>query len=30
MTRETWSTACIGPHPEPFRAVAQDFAWEER
>jgi predicted Zn-dependent peptidase len=26
----TWSTACIGPHPEPFRAVAQDFAWEER
>ena len=27
---ETWSTACIGPHPEPFRAVTQDFALEER
>ena len=27
---ETWSTACIGPHPEPFRAVAQSFVWEER
>ncbi|HTX68139.1 MAG TPA: pitrilysin family protein [Thermoleophilia bacterium] len=26
----TWSTACIGPRPEPFRAVTQDFAWEER
>ena len=26
----TWSTACIGPHPEPFRAVAHDFVWEER
>ena len=26
----TWSTVCIGPHPEPFRAVAQDFDWEER
>jgi predicted Zn-dependent peptidase len=25
-----WSTACIGPHPGPFRAVMQDFAWEER
>ena len=27
---ETWSTACIGPQPEPFAAVTQDFAWEER
>ncbi len=27
---ETWSTACIGPQPEPFRAVTQDFALEER
>jgi predicted Zn-dependent peptidase len=27
---ETWSTACIGPHPEPFRAVTQEFALEER
>jgi predicted Zn-dependent peptidase len=27
---ETWSTACIGPHPEPFRAVTQAFVWEER
>ena len=27
---ETWSTACIGPRPEPFRAVAEGFAWEER
>jgi predicted Zn-dependent peptidase len=27
---ETWSTACIGPHPEPFRAVTHDFALEER
>jgi predicted Zn-dependent peptidase len=26
----TWSTACIGPHPEPFRAIARDFVWEER
>jgi predicted Zn-dependent peptidase len=26
----TWSTACIGPHPEPFEAVTQGFAWEER
>ena len=27
---EMWSTACIGPQPEPFRAVTQDFALEER
>jgi predicted Zn-dependent peptidase len=27
---EKWSTACIGPQPEPFRAVTQDFALEER
>ena len=27
---ETWSTACIGPHPEPFRAVTQGFVREER
>ncbi len=27
---ETWSTACIGPRSEPFRAVAHDFVWEER
>lgn len=26
----TWSTACIGPQPEPLRAVTQGFAWEER
>jgi len=26
----TWSTACIGPEPEPFRAVTKGFAWEER
>jgi predicted Zn-dependent peptidase len=26
----TWSTACIGPRPEPFRSVAEGFAWEER
>lgn len=25
-----WSAACIGPHPEPFRAVTDGFAWEER
>ena len=25
-----WSTACIGPHAEPFRAVTGGFAWEER
>jgi predicted Zn-dependent peptidase len=24
----TWSTACIGPDPEPFRAVAAGFEWE--
>jgi predicted Zn-dependent peptidase len=27
---EKWSTACIGPQPEPFAAVTQGFAWEER
>jgi predicted Zn-dependent peptidase len=27
---DTWSTACIGPRPEPFRVVTQGFAWEER
>jgi len=27
---ETWSTACIGPQPEPFRAVTQGFVQEER
>jgi predicted Zn-dependent peptidase len=27
---ETWSTACIGPRPEPFRAVTQGFFREER
>ena len=27
---ETWSTACIGPQPEPFRAVTQGFVREER
>jgi predicted Zn-dependent peptidase len=26
---EKWSTACIGPSPEPFRAVTAGFAWEE-
>ena len=25
-----WSTVCIGPRPEPFRAVTDGFAWEER
>ena len=25
-----WSTVCIGPRPEPFRAVTKGFAWEER
>ena len=27
---KTWSTVCIGPRPEPFRAVTDGFAWEER
>jgi predicted Zn-dependent peptidase len=27
---DTWSTACIGPQPEPFTAVTQGFVWEER
>ncbi|MGE5229854.1 MAG: M16 family metallopeptidase [Deltaproteobacteria bacterium] len=27
---ETWSTACIGPQPEPFQAVTQGFVREER
>ena len=25
-----WSTTCIGPRAEPFRAVTQSFIWEER
>jgi len=25
-----WSTVCIGPRPEPFRAVTKGFAWEDR
>ena len=25
-----WSTVCIGPRPEPFRAVTEGFTWEER
>jgi predicted Zn-dependent peptidase len=25
-----WSAVCIGPRPEPFRAVTKGFAWEER
>ena len=25
-----WSTVCIGPQPEPFRAAAEGFTWEER
>jgi predicted Zn-dependent peptidase len=25
-----WSTVCIGPRPEPFRAAAAGFTWEER
>ena len=27
---QKWSTVCIGPRPEPFRAVTGDFHWEER
>jgi predicted Zn-dependent peptidase len=27
---KTWSTVCIGARPEPFRAVTDGFAWEER
>jgi predicted Zn-dependent peptidase len=27
---EKWSTVCIGPHEEPFRAVSEDFVWEDR
>ncbi len=27
---DTWSTACIGPRPEPFQAVTHGFDWEER
>jgi predicted Zn-dependent peptidase len=26
---EKWSTVCIGPRPEPWRAVTGDFTWEE-
>jgi predicted Zn-dependent peptidase len=25
-----WSTVCIGPRAEPFRAVTDGFAWEDR
>lgn len=25
-----WSTVCIGPRPEPFRAATEGFVWEER
>ena len=25
-----WSTVCIGPRAEPFRAVTDGFDWEER
>ena len=25
-----WSVVCIGPRPEPFRAAADGFDWEER
>ena len=27
---QKWSTVCIGPQPEPFRAAAEGFTWEER
>ena len=27
---QKWSTTCIGPRAEPFRAVTGEFAWEER
>jgi len=27
---DRWSTACIGPEPEPFQSVARGFEWEER
>jgi predicted Zn-dependent peptidase len=27
---QKWSTVCIGPRPEPFRAVTEGFLWEER
>lgn len=27
---DRWAMACIGPSPAPLRAVAGDFAWEER
>jgi predicted Zn-dependent peptidase len=27
---DKWSTVCIGPRPEPFRAVTDGFEWEER
>ncbi len=26
----SWSAACIGPEPGPFRAATDGFAWEER
>jgi predicted Zn-dependent peptidase len=27
---QKWSTVCIGPRAEPFRAVTEGFDWEER
>ena len=27
---DTWSAACIGTDPAPYRAVTEGFAWEER
>jgi len=27
---DTWSTACIGADPQPYRAATRGFAWEER
>ena len=27
---DTWSTACIGPAAEPYRAATEGFSWEER
>jgi hypothetical protein len=25
---DRWSAVCIGPSPDPFRAVTSGFAWE--
>ncbi|HSL94340.1 MAG TPA: hypothetical protein VLA35_00245 [Thermoleophilia bacterium] len=27
---ERWSAVCIGPDAAPFRALTEDFTWEER